>query len=178
MNNNQIKLVQMAVKKAGIRKPKDDRRYRMLLGNYKQPNGARVTSCKQLNSFQMEDLLAICESMGWRLPGASETHFRDKVQKTHRPGLASFAQQSAIEKLGGDMGWNVNQINGLIEKVTTGKADSIVSLTSSLAYKVIEAMKAMFSRKTGKNYKNLREIQDDMEVDTDGKEKEQTSKVG
>lgn len=174
LNNSQIKLVQMAVKQAGIRLPKDDRRYRLLLGQYKQSNGSRVTSCKQLNNSQIEDLLAICESMGWQYPGRPNDFFRKKVEQ--KDDFASFAQQSAIKKLAGDLGWNINQLNGFIKKMTNDRAESVAELAGCEAYKITEALKAMFSRQQGKTYKNLKEIQSDMEVNKDGQK--QACKIG
>ena len=72
LNNSQIKLVQVAVRAAGLRGKGFDGRYRLLLGQYHQPNGQPVTSCKQLNNWQIDDLLAICESHGWRCPGKAD----------------------------------------------------------------------------------------------------------
>jgi len=160
LNNDQIKLVQIACKKAGIRSPGQDGRYRLLLAQYRQPSKALVTSCKQLNNSQMEDLLAICEANGWRMPGKPEDFYRKKVVET--PNSGSFAQLSAIKLLAGDLGWNDFQLEGMVERMTNGKVSDIGFLTSRQAYIIIEALKAMFSRKTGKQYKNLHEVKDDL----------------
>ena len=173
LNNQQIKLVQTAVRAAGIRTKEFDGRYRMLLSQYKQPNGRPVTSCKQLNNSQLEDLLAICESHGWQCPGKKADHFRSKVQNTDC--YASYAQQSAIKHLAGDLGWNDRQLAGMLERLTNGKTNSLVCLAPQNAYAVIEALKAIIGRRNGKAYKDLTEIkQDYMEVPKDG----QASKIG
>ena len=94
LNNDQIKLVQTAMRRAGIRTKFFDGRYRLLLKQYLQPNGEPVTSCKQLNNAQLDDILAICEASGWRMPEKSETFYRDKVNQAGE--IASYAQQQAI----------------------------------------------------------------------------------
>jgi len=147
LNNDQIKVVQIAVRAAGLRHKDSDGQYRLLLSQYKQPNGSHVTSCKQLNNSQMEDLLAICESMGWRYPGKAENYFRQKI--AHDTGLASYAQQSAIKKLAGDLGWNFKQLSGFVFKITKHRVDSTVTLSPGEAYAIIEALKSMFLRNIG-----------------------------
>jgi len=156
MNTDQIKLVQIAVKAAGIRLGPADERYYLLLRNYKQPNGSPVTSCKQLNNSQLEDILAICESQGWRMPGKPQDFFRRKVAASS--DFASYAQQEGIKLLAGDLGWNEFQLGGMLKRMT-GRACCISDLKPGEAYKVIEALKAMLERKTGETYKNLNEIE-------------------
>jgi len=177
LNNPQIKLIQAAVRTAGLRGKGSDfeSRYRMLLRRYKRPNGRPVTSCKQLNNWQLEDLLAICEAHGWRMPGKPEDYFRSKILKFG--DYASFAQQSAIQHLAGDMGWQDHQLEGFLKRMTEKDGwfiKSVDSLTPLMAYKVIEGLKAILGRETGKQYSNLKQIQEDMEVSTDG----ETRKVG
>jgi len=168
LNNQQIKLVQTAIRAAGIRDPKDDRRYRLLLGQYKRSNGSPVTSCKQLNNSQLDDLLALCESMGWRMPGKPDNHYRFKISTEET--VASFAQQEAIKYLAGDFGWNIGQLGGMLKRMTGGFATSVSGLTPAHAYNVIEALKAMLSRERGTRYTTLKQIKDDMEV-TNAEEK-------
>jgi Bacteriophage Mu, GemA protein len=165
LNNNQIKLVQTAVRAAGLRDKTGDQRYRILLGNYKQPNGDVVTSCKQLNNWQLDDLLAICESLGWQYPGQRRAYYRNR-SKT-RGNTASFAQQSAIAYLSGDLGWNNKQLSGMVERQTAGRIEHAQQLRADEAHGLIEALKNILSRETGKDYKNLKEVQQDMEA-TDG----------
>lgn len=175
LNKLQIKLVQMAVKQAGIRQPKCDGRYRMLLGQYRQPNGSPVTSCKQLNNWQLEDLLAICEAHGWRLPGKEETHFRDKVAKSVHSDIASFAQQSAIKNLSGDLGYSDEHLANFLRRQTGGigsdtAVSSVCSLSHRQAWGVIEALKIIIGKETGKRYSNLNDIKEDFSKEaTDGK---------
>jgi len=165
----------MAVKQAGIRQPKCDGRYRMLLSQYRQPNRSPVTSCKQLNNSQLEDLLAICEAHGWRLPGHEETHFRDKVSKSADCNIASFAQQSAIKNLAGDLGWPEVHLTNFLRRHTGGWGSdncvsSICSLSHRQAWGVIEALKAIIGKETGKHYIKLSEIKEDFSKEvTDGK---------
>jgi len=104
LNKDQIKLVQTAVRAAGLRTKYCEGRYRLLLGQYRQPGGSPVTSCKQLNNSQLEDLLAICEANGWRMPGKPDDFYRSKIN--NESDIASFAQQSAIRKLADDLSWN------------------------------------------------------------------------
>ena len=173
LNSGQIKLLQTALRSAGLRGKGFDGRYRMLLSQYRQPNRQPVTSCKQLNNYQLEDLLAICESYGWRMPGKAENCYRNKAAMANCVNVASFAQQKAIEHLAGDLGWNPAQLAGMCRRVTGRDDSDVPKLTPAGAYKVIEALKAILGRQTGKRYENLRQVQKDMEVPTDG----QTCKV-
>jgi len=169
-SKDQIKCIQIAVRTAGLRDGKNDGRYRMLLSNYKQSSGRPVTSCKQLNDSQITDLLAICESLGWRMPGQPDDCFRRKVDKTvYGAGTASFAQQSAIDKLKGDLGWGSEQLAGMIKRMTKDRVGNVSMITSREAHGVIEALKNMYSRKTGKEYANLNEVKEDVEAAKDGK---------
>lgn len=169
LNKQQIKLVQTAVRAAGLRHKKDDGRYRMLLLQYIQANGRKVTSCTQLNNHQLDDLLAICESLGWRYPGKAETFCRDRVVKQSH--LASCAQTNAIRYLAGDLGWNDHQLAGMIDRMTSGYAYILDELTPRQGHNIIEALKSMLSRQTGKTYKTLKDVERDMEVAKDGKKK-------
>ncbi len=173
LNKLQIKLLQTAVKAAGLRGKNCEGRYHLLLGAYKQPNGRPVTSCKQLNNSQLEDMLAICEAHGWRMPGKLADFFRSKI--TVHYDVASFAQQEAIKNLAGDLGWDNRQLAGMLRRMTKDSVSSVTTLSPSQAYKITEALKVMFGRTRGKYYSNLREIQEDMEVATDGKK---TCQVG
>ena len=166
LNNQQIKLIQTAVRAAGLRTRHFDGQYRLLLRQYLQSNGKPVTSCKQLNNSQLEDLLAICEAHGWRMPGKPENFYRFKIAT--ESDIASFAQQSAIKKLGGDLGWNDAQLGGMLKRMTGGFATTVTALSPGQAYQIIECLKAILTRDTGKHYSNLKEIQEDMEVVTDG----------
>ena len=158
LNNDQIKLVQTAVRKAGIRQPKFDGRYRMLLSQYLQPNGKAVTSCKQLNNGQLDDILAICEAQGFRQPGKSETFYRDKINKIG--DIANFAQQRAIKYLAEDLGMTDLHLNNFIKVMTKDKCSSIVELPTKQAYKIIEALKAILKRKTGVKFDSLQSIKE------------------
>lgn len=175
LSSKQIRLVQIATRKAGIRTKDHDGRYYLLLAQYKQSNGKPVTSCKQLTHHNLEDLLAICESFGWQCPGKAKDHFRQKIKKsTYSTGLASFAQKHAISKMADDLGWNELQLNGMLKRMTD-RITSITELKTGQAYKVIEAMKAMLSRQTGISYSNVNEIKEDFEGATDGKKKDKTT---
>ena len=168
LNVGQIRLVQAAVRAAGLRTRHFDGQYRMLLRQYKQPNGQPVDSCKQLNNSQLEDLLAICEAHGWCYPGKEENFYRAKIAKRYE--IASFAQQSAIKKLAGDLGWADYQLAGFIKKMTGDKVNSVAALTPAQAYRTIEGLKAILCREAGKRYSNLKQIEADYtEVATDGK---------
>ena len=176
LNNSQIKLVQTAVRAAGIRGKGFDGRYRLLLGKYTQPNGRAVTSCKQLNQYSMEDFLAICESHGWQMPGKAATFYRDKVAAAGFGEYASDAQQAAIKNMAGDLGWNERQLGGLIKRITGGEKNLTPELSPKQAWVIIEALKKMLSRKDGKDYKDVNDVknhyENDTEVDTCQKELE------
>jgi len=168
LNNKQIKLVQMAVRAAGIRSKHADGQYRLLLAQYKQSDGRPVNSCKQLNNWELEDLLAICESQGWQCPGKEPGHFRRKVAGSQVTGrYASFAQQSAIQKLAGDLGWADYQLAGMVKRMTKGAKTNIASLSAAEAYRIIEALKAMFSRERGKRLNTLKDVEREV---TDGED--------
>jgi len=176
LNNQQIKLVQTAVRAAGLRGKGFDGRYRLLLAQYQAPAGNKCTSCKDLNNSQLTDILAICESLGWRYPGRAANYFRRKLSETiYGEGSASFAQQWAIGKLAEDLGWDDKQLAGMIERMTDGKVSYVAALSPQQAHGVIEALKSMFGRAAGKEYKNLKELQKDMEVTLGEK---QTCKAG
>lgn len=168
LNSSQIKLVQTAVRSAGLRNGKFEGRYHLLLAQYKQPSGKPVTSCKQLNNSQIDDLLAICEAYGWRYPGKVDNYYRFKVATESH--IASFAQQSAVKHLAGDLGWGDEQLAGMLRRMTGGFVTNVAGLSPGQAYKTIEALKAIVGREQGKQYSNLNEIKEDMEVVTDGKQ--------
>jgi len=173
LNKQQVKLLQTAVRSAGLRDGgTDDGRYRLLLGQYRGPGGKPVTSCKQLHSSQLEDILAICEAMGWRYPGKSVNFYRDRVAS--RGLLASFAQQAAINRLKDELGWDGFDLTGMIKRMTGERVKFVGQLKPAEAYKMIEAMKEMFGRKVGKKYNKLEDVKRDMEVAGDG----ETRKIG
>ena len=173
LNKQQIKLLQTAVRAAGLRDEEDDGRYRLLLGQYRGPGGKPVTSCKQLHSSQLEDILAICEAMGWRYPGKSASFYRDRVAS--RGLLASFAQQAAINRLKDELGWEGYDLTGMIKRMTGERVKFVGQLKPDEAYKMIEAMREMFGRKVGKKYNKLQDVQRDTEVAANG---EETRKIG
>jgi hypothetical protein len=147
-----------------------DGRYYFLLSQYRQPSKAPVTSCKQLNNSQTEDLLAICEANGWRMPGKPEDFYRQKVAR--QTDYANFSMQKAIKYLAGDLGWNDYQLGGMLKRMTNDKVDDAAYLTPREAYKVIEALKAMLERKIGKQFNNLKDIKEEMSAANCGEMKE------
>lgn len=165
LNKGQIKLIQVAARAARIRTEFGDGRYRLLLANYKKPSGGPCTSCKDLDFDQMEDFLAVCESMGFRMPGKSETYFRDKVamRQVGDGDRASSAQLAALRHLRDDLGWSDTQFRGMIERMTQGRK-SEMNLNRRDAWNLIEAMKAMVMRMTGIKPGNLKQIQESMEA--------------
>ena len=173
-SNKQLKLIHIAARRAGLIVKKDDRRYRLLLSQYTARDRTRAKSSKQLNNSQIEDLLAICESMGWD-SGRGATHFRDKVARHGH--LASFAQQSAILHLRGDLGWNAENLKGFIRRMTHNTRSSVAELTPKDASKIIEALKNITLRAKGMSPNTTLTQIKDMEVSR-GKEEEQTRKTG
>ena len=69
-----------------------------------------------------------------------------------------------VSYLAGDLGWDDNQLAGMVKRMTRGQVRSIAQLASRQAYVIIEALKNMFGRQTGKNYHTLRQVQNDMEA--------------
>ncbi len=172
-SNKQLQLIHIAARQAGLIVKDDDRRYRLLLAQYKTRDGGVATTSKQLNNSQIEDLLAICEAMGFD-SGKGPTWFRDKVAA--RGTFASFAQCSAIDKLRGDLGWNADNLKGMIGRMTAYSKSSVAELTTRQASNIIEALKNMFLRTQGMSPNTtLTEIKD-TEV-ADAKEK-QSRKIG
>jgi len=168
MNNKQIQLIQIAAKEAGLRGNRFEGRYRMLLGQFIRPDKSKVTSCKQLNNLQFEEFLAICESMGFRCKGKSPTHFRDRVE--NRGHYASPQQKAAIEHLAGDIGWSIDNLNAFVKKTTDGQIASVAVIKPKQAWMVIEALKNILSKKTGRSYANLKEVTEDFTQEAkDGK---------
>lgn len=157
-NNEQIKLMQTAARAAGLRTKDQDGRYRLILAQYRKPNGALCVSCKDLNNYQIDDFLAICESLGWRYPGKPETYCRDRANATYDADIASYAQRQAIDYLAGDLGMTGEPVKSFIRRMTRHRTDSVLQLTHFEAYKVIEALKAALSRQDGVNYENLNEV--------------------
>jgi len=158
LNADQIKLIHVAVKAAGM----NNARYRLLLTQYTQANGARVKSCKQMNNRQVDDLLAICESLGWRHPVKPENFYRQKVQRDNH-GMSdtpSFAARSAVLHLAEDLGWGKQGLKQMIDRITKGRTDSLSLMTHREIYNLIEASKAMISRLDKKAYKTLTQIRD------------------
>ena len=177
LNKKQIQILQIAVRAAGIRGKGFEgsySRYRLLLGQYTGQDGSAVISCTQLNNSQLDDILAICESLGFRARGKDANHYRLKAAMKN--SIASFAQQAAIKNLAGDLGWNEYQLNGFIKRMTQGQVDCVISISPGQAWRIIEALKNMLSRETGRSYKNVTEIKDEFTEATDGKEK--TRQIG
>jgi hypothetical protein len=166
LNYQQIKLVQTAVRAAGIRSRQFDGRYRMLLGQYKQYSGRPVKSCKQLTNRQLDDLLAICESLGFRMPGKGENFFKNKVIR--QSDEISFAQQQAIRYLAGDLGWSDIQIEGFLARMTQDQTRYLPALTAKQAYIIIEGLKNIVGRKIGKPIQNLQDVKTKIKGARDG----------
>ena len=173
VTNKQLKLIHIAARQAGLIVKKDDHRYRLLLAHYKGSNGKPARSSKQLNNSQIEDLLAICESMGWD-SGRGDTYFRDK--SAAHGTFASFAQQAAILHLRSDLGWTADNLKGFICRMTSANKFSVAELASKEASNIIEALKNMFLRSEGLNPNTTLNQIKDMEV-PDAEEK-QSCKIG
>jgi hypothetical protein len=156
LNRDQIKLLQTAVRAAGIRTRESEGRYRLLLSQYKQPNRKPVESSLQLSAKQLEDILAICEAHGWQCPGKAVDHFRKKVAAS--AGCSSTAQQNAIFNLAGDMGWSIDGLDGFIGKMTKGRATSVPALSAGDAHMIIEVLKRIMSKRTGVLFGTLEDM--------------------
>jgi hypothetical protein len=150
LNKRQIQLVQMAVRGAGLRGKGFEGRYRLLLGQYTLANGRAVTSCRELTNEQLDDLLAICESLGWRHPGKVANYYRTRAAAAD-DGLASYAQIAAIRHLAGDLGWTAENLKGMLMRMAA-KTD-LTALRGPEAWKIIEALKAMVLRGRGSQAK-------------------------
>lgn len=155
INTNQIRLIQIAVRQVDLRTKQQEGRYRLLLGQYLQPNGQKVTSCKQLNHEQFEDILAICESMGFRQKGKADDFYRKKTAA--KGNMATPGQKLAIDHIAGDMGWTVDNLNVFISKMVKRQATT-ETISTKEGSKLIDALKAIISRKDGKHYDSITEI--------------------
>lgn len=153
-NNKQIQLIQTARRTAGL----EEGRYRLLLSQYKRPTGAPVTSCKQLDRRQVDDFLAICESMGWRYPGRSETYYRDKAAAGGERGEISTAQMRAIRCVAGDLGMNEEGLKTFVRRMTGQRTGSLLEVTRHEAWQITEALIAMLGRRDGVNYETLDDV--------------------
>jgi len=162
LNKEQIKLVQTAVRAAGLRGKGAEGRYRFLLSRYTQPDGTPVTSCKQLNNGQLDDLLAICEAQGFQRPDAPADFYRSKI--FNQTGFASDAQHAAIRHLAGDLGWTDEQLGGMLSRMTKKRCNNLALLWPEEAYKIIEALKAMFNRAVGTKHSTLKNIKEEQEA--------------
>jgi hypothetical protein len=156
LNRQQVKLLQIAVKAAGLRTKESEGRYRMLLGQYKQPSGKPVTSSVQLNRHQFEDILALCEAMGWSYPGKDAKHYRNLVYSKY--DTASLGKQGAIKNMAGDMGWKDEHLAGFIKRMTHQAKDNVCELSPYEADRVIEALKQILGRRDGRQYTSIDDV--------------------
>ncbi|MCE5184558.1 MAG: regulatory protein GemA [Planctomycetaceae bacterium] len=167
LSKEQIKLVQCAARGAGLRGDRfaPDSRYYLLLSQYKQSRGQRVTSCTQLTLRQMEDFLAICESMGWRHPDKEVDFYRKKLWRYTEQGYCglSSAQLEAIKHLKGDLGMTDEQLHAFADRMFPGIAfDQLANVQGG---KLIEGLKAVLGRRDKKEYKSVAEIAEQYETD-------------
>jgi hypothetical protein len=158
LSKQSIKLIHIAAREAGLITRESDGRYRLLLAQYKRPNGKPVESCVQLNNRQFDDILAICEAHGWRSPGKEANHYRAKIAAAY--DTASFPQQDCIKMLAGDMGWQKDGLATFVSRMTGGRTDEIAMLQPSEAGAIIEALKNILSRRDGVRYSSIEEIAD------------------
>jgi len=159
----QIKLIQIAVRAAGLRKKNSEGRYRLLLRQYLEPDGSPCTSCRELNNAQVDDLLGICESLGWHYPAKPKDWHQKKAIES--AGMISYAQRAAIEHLAGDLGWTPRALANFIHRQTSGRTAVITECTVKDGYNIIEGLKNVLGRITGRDYKHasLDEVREDFE---------------
>lgn len=155
LKTEQIKLIQTAVRHAGLREQNADGRYRLLLSRYKTKDGAPCQSCKDLSNTQVDDLLAICEGLGWRHPGRPADFYRARARAAKDSRWATEAQRAAILHLAGDLGWTQANLGGMLLRMTGHRTDCLTLLTRADGYAVIEALKAILGRKDKTAYKTL-----------------------
>lgn len=170
----QIRLIQAAARGAGLRDGNEDRRYYLVLHQFKTWRKSPVESCKDLNNSQIDDFLAICESMGWRYPGKSETFCRDKAAQAKDADHISYPQKTAIDHLAGDLGLTggigSDCLKHFISRMTKGRVQDVVMLSRREAYNIIEALKAQLSRNDERKYENCKDIQQQYTEVTHGQE--------
>lgn len=172
MNAETLKLIHVAARQAGLITPAGDGRYRLVLARYRTPAGTAVRSSTQLNDRQVDDFLAICESLGFRHPVHGPTYYRNRIAGAY--SLASGAQQAAILHLAGDLGWSDDHLANFLHRQTRDHKRLICELTPSQAWSVIEAMKSMFARQSGLSQTaTLKDVQEA----TDGCPHRQTHKT-
>jgi hypothetical protein len=163
VTKEQIILIQTAARKAGLRDGSNRGRYDLVLAQYRTGRHLPVRSCKELNNWQIDDFLAICESMGWRYPGKSETYCRDKAAESKDGHYASYAQKTAIDHIAGDLGLTGgigrDCLNQFVLRMTRQRTDDINFVTRREAYNIIEALKAQVERHDERKYDNCKDIQ-------------------
>jgi hypothetical protein len=158
VTKEQIKLMQVAAKAAGLRTKGQDGRYYLILAQYKTKYGKMCSSCTELNNWQIDDFLAICESLGWRYPGKSETYCRERAAAAYDADYASYAQRQAIDYLAGDLGMHGEPLKAFCLRMTRQRTDSILQLSPREAYVIIEALKAALCRQDGVRYESVADI--------------------
>jgi hypothetical protein len=148
VNNKQLKLIHQAARAAGLIDKTGDGRYRLVLRQYRDRAGRPAASSKQLTNHQIDDFLALCESLGFRLPNRPSHFFRDKAAAGYRQ--ATIPTLAALRQLAGDLGWTeAHLVNFLRRMARPGESTDLITLPPRLAYVAIEAMKAMFNRTSG-----------------------------
>jgi hypothetical protein len=163
VTKEQIILIQTAARKAGLRNGSERGRYDLVLGQYLTRTHLPVRSCKELNNWQIDDFLAICESLGWRYPGKPETYCRDRAAVSKDSKNISYAQKKAIDHLAGDLGMTggigFSALCHFIDRMTKHRTDNIDLLTRKEGYIIIQALKAILERNDERTYDNCKDIQ-------------------
>jgi hypothetical protein len=158
VSKKMIRVLQVAVKQLGLRSKEADGRYKLLLMQYSDQHGRPVESSTQLDRYQWEDLMAILEAKGFRHRDGDEHHYRREVERrvdAAGGGKASAAQLEAIRQLARDLGWNDDGLDGFCVRVGKRRLEN---LGVSGASKIIEALKAMLSRRDGTHYNKVGEV--------------------
>lgn len=151
VNNAQLKLIHQAARAAGLIDKTGDQRYRLVLRQYRDRDGRPAASSKQLSNQQIDDLLALCESLGFRLPNRPSHYFRDKAAAGYRQ--ATIPTLAALRQLAGDLGWTEAHLANFLRRMARpGETADLAALPPRLAYVAIEAMKAIFNRTSGMDF--------------------------
>ena len=130
----QIIAVQKAKRAVGL----NDAQYRTLLRNV-----AGCESSKDLDNRSLEDVMAVLEDMGAQQHPAGPTYWRNKVRRRNAVG-----GERMVHKIHALARAIPHPPAGLCLRMSGRRTDQSEQLTPVEAYKVIEALKAIFDRRS------------------------------
>lgn len=113
-----------------------DASYRQILANI-----AHVSSSTQLDNAGFEDVMAVLEDQGWRMPGRPADHFRNKVKLR-----GTFCGERAVFKVRELIAGSRYRLEGLVRRFSHNRTDQVSKLSPAQAHQLIEMLKASAGR--------------------------------